>query len=61
MSKSIMNTKADKKEFVKSKFIDAAKSIIFKEGVGAVTVRGVAEMTGYSYATIYHYFSDLIV
>ena len=59
MSKSIMNTKADKKEFVKSKFIDAAKSIIFKEGVGAVTVRGVAEMTGYSYATIYHYFSDL--
>jgi AcrR family transcriptional regulator len=48
-----------KKEFVKSKFIDAAKSIIMKDGVLGVTVRKIAELTGYSYATAYHYFSDL--
>ena len=48
-----------KKEFVKSKFIDAAKSIILQDDVLNVTVRRVAEMTGYSYATIYHYFQDL--
>ncbi len=48
-----------KKDFVKSKFVDAAKSIILRDGVLSVTVRRVAEMTGYSYATIYHYFKDL--
>jgi AcrR family transcriptional regulator len=48
-----------KKEFVKSKFIDAAKSIILQNGVSSVTVRRIAEITGYSYATIYHYFQDL--
>jgi len=48
-----------KKEFVKSKFVDAAKSIILRDGVLNVTVRRIAESTGYSYATIYHYFQDL--
>lgn len=48
-----------KKEYVKSKFIDAAKSIILSDGVLCVTVRRIAEITGYSYATIYHYFQDL--
>jgi AcrR family transcriptional regulator len=48
-----------KKEFVKSKFVDAAKSIILRDGVLNVTVRRIAEITGYSYATIYHYFQDL--
>jgi AcrR family transcriptional regulator len=48
-----------KKEFVKSKFIDAVKSIILQDGVSSVTVRRIAEITGYSYATIYHYFQDL--
>lgn len=48
-----------KKEFVKSKFVDATKAIILQDGVLNVTVRRVAEMTGYSYATIYHYFKDL--
>ncbi len=48
-----------KKEFVKSKFVDAAKSIILQDGVLNVTVRRIAEITGYSYATIYHYFRDL--
>ena len=48
-----------KKDFVKSKFIDAAVSIILQEGVSSVTVRRIAQITGYSYATIYHYFQDL--
>ncbi len=48
-----------KKEFVKSKFIDATKTIILQDGVLNVTVRRIAEITGYSYATIYHYFRDL--
>jgi AcrR family transcriptional regulator len=48
-----------KKEFVKSKFVEAAKAIILQDGVLNVTVRRIAEMTGYSYATIYHYFQDL--
>lgn len=48
-----------KKEFVKSRFVDAAKSIILQDGVSNVTVRKIAEITGYSYATLYHYFNDL--
>ena len=48
-----------KKAYVKSKFVDAAKSIIIQHGVLNVTVRKIAELTGYSYATIYHYFNDL--
>ncbi len=53
------DAKKIKKEYVKSKFVDAAKTIIVKDGVLNVTVRKIAELTGYSYATIYHYFSDL--
>lgn len=59
MSSIHEDAKNIKKEFVKSKFIDAAKSIILQDGVSSVTVRRIAEITGYSYATIYHYFQDL--
>lgn len=48
-----------KSDLVKKEFVDAAKNIILKDGVAAVTVRKIAEATGYSYATIYHYFKDL--
>lgn len=48
-----------KKDYVKSKFVEAAKAIILQDGVLSVTVRRIAEITGYSYATIYHYFQDL--
>jgi AcrR family transcriptional regulator len=48
-----------KKDFIKSRFVDAVKSIIIEDGVSNVTVRKIAELTGYSYATIYHYFSNL--
>lgn len=53
------DSKNEKKDFTKSKFIEAAKTIIVTDGVLAVTVRRIGEMTGYSYATIYHYFKDL--
>ena len=48
-----------KSDLVKKEFVDAAKNIILKDGVATVTVRKIAEATGYSYATIYHYFKDL--
>ena len=48
-----------KNELVKNGFIQAAKEIILQEGVEGVSVRKVAQATGYSYATIYHYFTDL--
>jgi len=48
-----------KSDLVKREFVDAAKAIILRDGVLTVTVRKIAEATGYSYATIYHYFKDL--
>lgn len=48
-----------KNELVRNGFIQAAKVIILHEGVDSVTVRKVAQDSGYSYATIYHYFDDL--
>ncbi len=48
-----------KNELVRNWFIQAAKEIILREGVEGVSVRKVAQTTGYSYATIYHYFADL--
>ena len=44
---------------VKDGFVQAAKEIILRDGVEAVSVRKVAQAAGYSYATIYHYFSDI--
>lgn len=48
-----------KKQRMLSYFIDATKDIIIKEGVEKVSVRKVADLAGYSYATIYNYFNDL--
>lgn len=53
----------DKKDYrrlrTKKYFLDAAKEIIMNEGSENVTVRKVSDLAGYSYATLYHYFSDL--
>lgn len=55
-----MDDKKDfKKQRTKSYFLNATKEIIIYEGVENVTVRKVADMTGYSYATLYNYFADL--
>lgn len=53
----------DKKEIQRQRmmkyFIVAAKEIIKEEGISCVTARKIGEKAGYSYATIYNYFSDL--
>ncbi|MCK5742299.1 MAG: TetR/AcrR family transcriptional regulator [Chlorobi bacterium] len=40
-------------------FLESAKNIIRSEGVKSISVRNVAESAGYSYATLYNYFSDI--
>jgi AcrR family transcriptional regulator len=48
-----------KQQRVEGYFIDAAKVIIKNEGPQAVTVRKVADISGYSYGSIYNYYKDL--
>ena len=48
-----------KQQRVEGYFIDAAKVIINKEGPHAVTVRKIADLSGYSYGSIYNYYNDL--
>ncbi|MDF2891544.1 MAG: uncharacterized protein K0R80_1911 [Clostridia bacterium] len=48
-----------KKQRIKMYFLEAAKDLILAQGVESVSVRKVAYMAGYSYATIYNYFEDL--
>ncbi len=40
-------------------FIDAAKSILKGEGLRGISVRNIASEAGYSYATLYNYYSDV--
>ena len=42
-----------------SYFIEAADEIIKEEGVGAITIRKVADKAGYTSATLYNYFDNL--
>lgn len=59
----IGKTANDKKDYkrqrIKGYFLEAAKEIIINEGVENVSVRKVADIAGYSYATIYNYFRDV--
>ena len=48
-----------KRQRMKMYFLDAAKEMIANEGIESVSVRKVAEVAGYSYATLYNYFEDL--
>jgi len=52
-------TKEIQEQRVRQYFIDATKDILKGEGLKAVNVRAVAERAGYSYATLYNYFTDL--
>lgn len=45
-------------ERMKRYFVDATKEILKGEGLKAVNVRAVAQKAGYSFATIYNYFTD---
>ena len=57
--KTTEDKKTLKKQRIRTYFLEAAREIILNDGVESVTVRKVADMAGYSYATIYNYFSDL--
>ena len=53
----------DKKELQKQRmmkyFIDAAKTLMKQEDMKEISVRKIADLAGYSYATLYNYFRDL--
>lgn len=51
--------KAIKSQRIQDAFAETAKDIIEKSGVQAVSVRKVAEQSGYSLRTIYNYFKNL--
>jgi AcrR family transcriptional regulator len=51
--------KQTKRERTQKEIIEAAKDIIHDKGYEAVTVRNLAEVTGYSYTNLYYYFKDL--
>ena len=40
-------------------FVDATIELIDAEGIGALSIRKVAERAGYNSATLYHYFTNL--
>jgi len=44
---------------MKGYFIQATKDILKGEGLRAISVRNIADRAGYSYATLYNYFSDV--
>ncbi len=54
-----MNNKDIQENRVRSFFIESTKSTIKGEGIKAVSARNIAKDAGYSYATIYNYFTDL--
>lgn len=51
--------KQTKKERTQKDIIEAAKVIINDKGHEAITVRYLAEVTGYSHTNLYYYFKDL--
>lgn len=48
-----------KKEHTRQEILQAAKKLVLEQGHTAVTVRRLAELTGYSYTSLYYYFRDL--
>lgn len=54
-----MSEKSIKHKRVESYFIEAAKDIIKSNGPQAVSVRKIADLSGYSYGSIYNYYNDL--
>ena len=51
--------KQTKKERTRVEILEAAKRIIHDKGHEAVTVRYLADVTGYSYTNLYYYFKDM--
>ncbi len=48
-----------KQERIMNYFIEATEEIIKKEGIEGVTIRNVANLAGYTSATLYNYFDNL--
>jgi AcrR family transcriptional regulator len=51
--------KQTKKERTQKDILQAAKQIIHTKGYESLTVRHLAEVTGFSYTNVYYYFKDL--
>ncbi|MBE0451335.1 MAG: TetR/AcrR family transcriptional regulator [Clostridia bacterium] len=51
--------KETKRERTQKEIVDAAKTIIHDKGHEAITVRNLADLTGYSHTNLYYYFRDL--
>jgi len=51
--------KLSKKERTQKEIIEAAKAIIHYRGHESITVRSLAEVTGYSHTNLYYHFKDL--
>lgn len=51
--------KQTKKERTHQEIIEAAKAIVHDKGHEAITVRYLAQVTGYSHTNLYYYFEDL--
>ena len=54
-----MSNKEIQEKRMKGYFIESAKEIIKGEGIRSVSVRNIAERAGYSFATLYNYFTDV--
>ncbi len=48
----------EQRESIKSKILDATKTIVESEGFDAVSIRKVAKLAGYTEGNIYNYFDD---
>ena len=60
MTEKEFNYKQDiKSQRVRTYFVQAAKDIILSDGVENISVRKIADLAGYSYTTIYNYFTDI--
>lgn len=51
--------KENKREKTRKDLLTAAKGVVHEKGHETLTVRNLAEITGYSYTSLYYYFKDL--
>lgn len=54
-----VTAKTIRRQRVMNDFVQAAREILDSQGLEGVSARKVAERAGWSYATIYNYFSDI--
>ena len=54
-----MSNKEIQEQRMRGYFIQATKEMLKGEGMKSISVRGIAERAGYSFATIYNYFRDV--